>query len=134
MLDKLSPLTNKLTYSKNSNSTDELRIPRIRFKPGYQRLWRNFRLAFAESIGFKYIYQQQLTRYLMRFYRKLNQSYFNFKEASVQKIIMYSKLLPDLQTFNVFFENSLIFLNGQILTNKYIFIYKNDFIQLEVSN
>jgi hypothetical protein len=47
---------------------------------------------------------------------------------------MYSKLLPDLQTFDTFFKNGLIFLNGQPLKNKHIFIYKNDFIQLEISN
>jgi hypothetical protein len=70
----------------------------------------------------------------MRFYRKLNQSYFSFKESSVQKIIMYSKLLPDLQTFHTFLKNDLIFLNGQVLKSKHIFVYKNDFIQLEVSN
>ena len=70
----------------------------------------------------------------MRFYRKLNQSYFSFKESNVQKVIMYSKLLPDLQTFNLFFKNDLIFLNGQTLKNRHIFVYKNDFIQLEVSS
>ena len=70
----------------------------------------------------------------MRFYRKLNQTYFNFKEASVEKTIMYSKLIPDLHTFNTLFTNELIFLNGKTLKNRHIFVYKNDFIQLEISN
>jgi hypothetical protein len=36
--DKLNPLTNALVYNKNISVSNELRIPRIRFKPGYQRL------------------------------------------------------------------------------------------------
>ena len=38
ILDKLNPLTNRLTYDKNTKPTNDLHIPRIRFKPGYQRL------------------------------------------------------------------------------------------------
>ena len=132
--DKLLLLSNKLARSKSYTTPRELRIPRVRFKPGYQRLWRNFRLAFAESINFKYIYQQQLTRHLMRFYRKLNQTYFSFKEMSIKNIIIYSKLLPDSTTFDTFFNNELIFLNGRALKNKLLHVYSNDFIQLEISN
>ena len=120
--------------NSGSTTSNELRIPRIRFKPGYQRLWRNFRLAFAESINFKYLYQQQLTKYLMRFYRKLNQTYFDFHENDVKKILVYSRLAPDMYTFEIFFNNKLIFLNGSTLTNKNIQVYSNDFIQLEISN
>lgn len=132
--DKLLLLSNKLARSKSYTTPRELRIPRVRFKPGYQRLWRNFRLAFAESINFKYIYQQQLTRHLMRFYRKLNQTYFSFKEMNIKNIIIYSKLLPDSTTFDTFFNNELIFLNGRALKNKLLHVYSNDFIQLEISN
>ena len=38
VLDKLNPLANELAYDKNTSVSNELRIPRIRFKPGYQRL------------------------------------------------------------------------------------------------
>ena len=62
-------LYNTVQYSDQTQNissgdfdTSELKISRIRFKPGYQRLWRNFRLAFAESINYRYTYQKQLTR------------------------------------------------------------------------
>ena len=132
--DKLNLLSNKLVFNKTSLISRELRIPRVRFKPGYQRLWRNFRLAFAESINFRYIYQQQLTRYLTRFFRKLNQTYFSFKESNIRNITIYSRLLPDLATFYTFFKNELIFLNGKVLKNTSLHVYTNDFIQIEISN
>ena len=132
--DKITSETSKLSLGRKNAFGNELRIPRVRFKPGYQRLWRNFRLAFAESVDFRYIYQQQLTKYLMRFYRKLNQSYFDLHENNVQKVLIYSRLVPDKETFSTFFNSKIIYLNGSVLTNKEIFIYKNDFIQLEISN
>jgi hypothetical protein len=89
--------TKKKTYGR------ELRIQRVKFKPGYQRLWRQFRLAFAESVNYRYIYQQQLTRYLMKFYRKVNTTYFSQNEHELHKVVIYSKLLPDFSTFNLFF-------------------------------
>lgn len=119
---------------KRVNKSNSLRVPRIKFKPGYQRLWRNFRLAFAESIDFKFIYQQQLTRYLLKFYRKLNHKYFSFNENSVVNITIYSRLVPDLSTFDTFFTHGFIFLNGTPLTLRGAFVYKNDFIQLEITN
>ena len=131
--DKIRLQNVKLRTQKESHIND-LRIPRVKFKPGYQRLWRNFRLAFAESIDFKFIYQQQLTRHLTKFYRKLNQKYFNFNENSVINTIIYSRLVPDLATFTTFFENQFIFLNGVTLTNRTIFVYRNDFIQIEITN
>jgi len=70
----------------------------------------------------------------MRFYRKLNQTYFDLHENNVQKVLIYSRLVPDKDTFNTFFNSKIIYLNGSVLTNKEIFIYKNDFIQLEISN
>ena len=132
--EKINLYSSKLKNDSINKPRNELRIPRVRFKPGYQRLWRNFRLALAELLNFKFIYQQQLTKYLMRFYRKLNQSYFSFNENNVQKVLIYSRLVPDLSTFNLFFNNKLIFVNNTPLINSRLFIYKNDFIQLEISN
>ena len=119
---------------KAFSNENEVRIPRVRFKPGYQRLWRNFRLAFAELIEFRYVYQQQLTRHLTKFYRKLNQAYLSIHENSVTKTLIYSRLVPDVYTFDAFYNNGMIFFNNKVLSTKTLSVYKNDFIQLEVSN
>lgn len=112
----------------------DLIVPKIKFKPGYQRLWRNFRSALAESINFKYLYQQQLTRYLIKFYRRLNHSCFTQNENKIYKILVYSRLLPDKSLFNLFLNEGLIYLNHKCVTLTDIYVYKNDFIQLEITN
>jgi len=126
-----------LFYTKNQNQNNffnEVRVPRIRFKPGYQRLWRGFRKALIELLGYKHIYQKQLTNYLTRFYRKVNTGYISQEENSIDKILLYSKLLPDVSSLNSFFKNNMIFLNSKKLVNLHIYVYKNDFIQIEISN
>ena len=124
---KLSELNSTVTYR-------ELHMPRVRFKPGYQRLWRNFRLALADLVNFRYTYQRQLTRYLIKFSRKLTQSYYSFNENDVTRVVIYTRLIPDEATFNLFHTNNLIFLNNRLLHDPKSFIYKNDFLQLEITN
>lgn len=122
-------------YSKSSVFYfGEVRIPRVRFKPGYQRLWRGYRQALAELVGFKYVYQGQLTKYLTHFYRKLNQSFISDGENLAFRVLIYSRLVPDLNSFNIFFKNKMIFLNNFFLFKADIYVYKNDYIQLEISN
>jgi hypothetical protein len=112
----------------------EVRIPRVRFKPGYQRLWRGYRQALAELINFRYVYQGQLTKYLTHFYRKLNQSFISDGENLAFRVLIYSRLVPDLSSFSVFFKNKMIFLNNLSLFKADTYVYKNDYIQLEISN
>ncbi len=112
----------------------EIRVPRIKFNPGYQRLWRQFRLALSELINFKYKYQQQITKHIMKFSRKIHQNYFSENENNVLNILSYSGLISDKSTFTLFIKNKLVYLNGLVLQNKSIYIYKNDFIQVEISN
>ena len=111
----------------------DVSIERIRFKPGYQRLWRRFRLALAESLNIRYTYQQQLTKYLIKFSRKIFQRSYTVKENSLRNVMIYSRLVPDLATLKLMLDNSIIFLNHKLVGDWGIFIYKNDFIQFEVT-
>lgn len=111
----------------------EVRIPRLRFNPGYQRLWREYRLALANAIRFKYIYQRQLTRHLIKFYSCLKSYNILALEYKIWKVIIYSRLLPDLHIIKDFINNSLIFLNGQTLKNENYIIVVNDIVQIQVS-
>lgn len=88
----------------------------------------------AELVNFRYIYQRQLTRYLIKFSRKLTQNYYSFNENDVMRVIIYTRLIPDEATFNLFHSNNLIFLNNKPLNDNKSFIYKNDFLQLEITN
>lgn len=111
----------------------EVKIPRIRFKPGYQRMWRNARLALQELMDLKFIYQQQLTKYLVKFYKTSNYYNFSKTEMSLNRMIMYARLLPDNPTVNLFFEQKLIYLNGRITPNITTLLQTNDLIQLIIS-
>tara|TARA_B110000503_G_scaffold141031_1_gene233410 strand:+ start:2512 stop:3075 length:564 start_codon:yes stop_codon:yes gene_type:complete len=54
---------------ENSLKANEIRIPRVRFRPGYQRLWRQARGALKDSLGLNFTYQKQLTKYLTQFFK-----------------------------------------------------------------
>lgn len=111
----------------------EVKIPRVRFRPGYQRMWRNARNALKESMGLKFVYQQQLTRCLVRFYKNSNKYSFSRSEMSANRIIMYSRLLPDNPTVNIFINQKLIYLNGALLHTQQRILIPNDLVQLIVS-
>ena len=111
----------------------EVKIPRVRFRPGYQRMWRRARTALKESLGLKFVYQQQLTRYLTRFYKGSNRYNFSQAEMSLNRVVMYSRLLPDNPTVNTFMSQKLIYLNGKVALSNSSILVPNDVVQLIVS-
>jgi hypothetical protein len=69
----------------------------------------------------------------MRFNRRISNYFLNFSELSLSNVVLYSKILPDIQTLKMFTLNNLVYLNGQSVTNTNRVVYSNDFIQLVVS-
>ena len=69
----------------------------------------------------------------MQFYRKLNQRSYYTLENSIQSVLVYSQIIPDYGLFGIFLDNNFIFLNHVLLKYKHIYVYKNDFIQLQVT-
>jgi hypothetical protein len=65
---------------------NEIAIPRIRFKPGYQRMWRRARLALQEIINTKFRYQHRLTRYLMRCSESTKGFFYHIKKQRFVKL------------------------------------------------
>ena len=111
----------------------EVKIPRIRFKPGYQRMWRRARTALKESLNLKFVYQKQLTRYLTRFYKGSNKYTFSRAEMSLNRVVMYSRLLPDNPTVDAFLSKKLIYLNGRTVCSANTILVPNDIVQIIVS-
>ena len=111
----------------------EVKIPRVRFKPGYQRLWRQSRVALKEALRVKFTYQRKLSQYVTRFFRRSNFYAFSASEMSIDKVVIYSRLLPDLATLAIFLHHRLVYLNGRHIQSKSLIIYENDLIQLVVS-
>lgn len=112
----------------------DIRVPRIRFKPGYQKLWRQYRAALKESLGVKFLYQQQLTKYLVKFFRKTTVYAFSQNEFTLSRILISSKLLPDLYSVRLFIEYQFVYVNGICRNSEGLFMFPEDFIQLEISN
>jgi len=135
--NQLHDITNEDHFSlrggDNSFKTSEVRIPRIRFKPGYQRLWRQARTALQESLKLRFIYQKKLSRYIVRFFKQTNSYTFSRSEMSLEKTLMYSRLLPDIPTVNVFIQQNLVYLNGLPVTTTKASVFQNDLLQLIVS-
>jgi hypothetical protein len=52
---------------------------------------------------------------------------------SIDKTIVYSRLLPDLLTLKIFMNQKLVYLNGLSISNTRSLVYENDLIQLIVS-
>jgi hypothetical protein len=123
----------KLRGESNSFKLSEVKIPRVQFKPGYQRMWRKARSALKESLRVKFLYQQKLSRYIVRFFRQTNYYTYSRSEMELEKIIIYSRLLPDLPTVNIFLSQSLVYLNGRSITNSKTTILQNDVVQFIIS-
>ena len=124
-------------YSNRGNDysfkLNEVHIKRVRFKPGYQRIWRNARISVKESLNLKFKYQYTLTKYLTRFFNQTKNYYFSTSDMTLKNIVMYSKLLPDVNTFNNFLQNKLIYVNGGVTIIPNQVLVKSDFIQFIVS-
>ena len=111
----------------------EVRIPRVRFKPGYQRIWRQVRTALKVSLNVKFQYQQQLTKYLIKFYHLSSKYLLSYSESTLDKIVVYSHLLPDMSTTQLFSINGFLYLNGSVTNSLSTVVIKNDLVQLVVS-
>ena len=109
------------------------RIRRIRFKPGYGRIWRAARESIREILNMPHRYQYRLTP-------KLQLRYFHFRKLanplSTLKLdfaLMSCHLAPDIWYASSLLDNYSVFLNGHGATNLDTRLFTGDFIQLTVS-
>lgn len=130
------PTKNKINTTNLNSSlikSKEVRLSRIKFKPGYSRLWRDARLAVKDLIGLKFIYQKQLTKYILRFYKNYSKGTFIGQELKLNKISIYSRIVPDDSTFQLLFNSNFVYVNGKLPIKNTIICVKNDFIQFIIS-
>jgi len=127
-----NPFLPKITDIK-SNDSKELFLPRIKFKPGYQRLWRQARSAIADNIGLRYTYQKQMTKHVAKLSKKINFYSFSMNESSIDKAILYSRLLPDAKVVKDFSKLRLISVNGWTVVSLAQFTIPGDIIQLTIN-
>lgn len=129
----LNPIPRHYSYDSISPSEFEVRIKRIRFKPGYSRIWRKSREAINFSLNLRLRYQHRLTVCLARLARIRRESELHFHELQLFRVVLHSKLATDLRSSFLMIQNGLIYLNGAASTNPNTFLVSGDFIQAVVS-
>jgi len=111
------------------------RIKRIRFKPGYQRIWRQVRTAFQEMHCLRFQYQQRLTRHLIKsssnHYRQVGG--VNMAEATLERTLIFARLAHNMLMSQDLISSSFIFRNGKPACDGGLLVAPNDFIQVVIS-
>jgi ribosomal protein S4 len=125
---------NRLSFVHSYNeTTNNITIGRIRFKPGYSTQWRNARSNFKLVADLRFRYQYKLTRYLMRFLKLKYSNFFLIFEMELQNVLFRSRFVPEKNLAKSLIIFNAVYINGTLCNNLKFQLYVNDLIQLVVS-
>ena len=110
-----------------------LSVKRIRFKPGYQRIWRRAREAINFTLNFNCRYQIGLTKRLMWLRRLKRTNALRLQEVTLQKTLLNSHFVFDLSSSLALVQSNTVYVNGINSKNPNLKLFVGDFIQLIVS-
>lgn len=132
--DRLS--SHNLNFDARSTPTSlvnyNVRIRRIRFKPGYSRIWRSARTSFKQLVGLNFRYQKKLTIYLLRFFRIRQNFSFTYENLKLGKVLERVHFSNDFLSSKALIEWQAVYLNGYVVENSGVVLFVNDFIQMIV--
>ncbi len=109
------------------------RIGRIRFKPGYYRIWRLARASAREILGFTSRYQYSLTPKLQRHYFQARSGSQDKLSLTVEFALLTSHLIPDHWSLKELLCSHSVFLNGTSCVNPRLRLFCGDFLQLLIN-
>lgn len=109
------------------------KIRRIRFKPGYGRIWRTARESIREILNMPHRYQYRLTPKLQLRYFQFRKHVSAFSTLKLDFALMSCHLSPDIWHSKSLVDSYAVFLNGQGATNLDTRLFTGDFIQLTIS-
>lgn len=109
------------------------RMNRVRFKPGYSRIWRLARASLKLLLGLSFRYQKKLTKYVMRFYRFHRLALLQAYELRASTTLLYAALTPESTKVRMFFEAGLVYVNGLRCTNADMILRTNDTLQVVIT-
>lgn len=110
-----------------------IRINRIKFKPGYRRIWKKARVDFKRLWNLSFPYQQRLTRYLTQFSRVSGLTLLKKLELELSNIVLRSRYVPRLVDVLDYINNACVFVNGLRQTNPRFQLLIGDSVQMHVS-
>lgn len=123
----------KYSHYLGSFFKKEVRIKRIKFKPGYSRIWREARDTINTSLNLHSRYQYRLTRHLHRIQNLSKQTQSYLHDLTLKNTLINSRFVNDVSTAVMFVANGLIFVNGNQTSNPNLNLFQNDFIQIIVN-
>ena len=121
-----------ITY-QTVTSSKYMRIRRLKFKPGYTRLWRESRTDIKEILEMKIRYQNRLTLRLQQLYRHKDCRSYTYSTATIFFALLGSQISVDMWSTLELFRNEVIYLNGKICTNQYTHLFLHDLIQVVIN-
>lgn len=130
--DRTEYFINRTIKEKKRRS---LAIPlkRIRFKPGYQRIWRRARASIDFHLNYNCRYQAKLTKKLSSIRREAYLRVDGIRELFLFNFILTSRFVFDIRASYELIATNTIFVNGIVTTNPGLLLIPGDFLQLYVS-
>jgi len=130
------PRSEKPFYYTRPEKATDFQVPqirRIRFKPGYSRIWRSARASLNQSLKLNLRYQYRLTVYLQNF-NKMN---FNKMKKLMDLRLMFAltqtRFSTDPKTTLSLLDSSSVFINGNCVSNPQLLLFQGDVLQLAVN-
>ena len=120
-------------YYQTNERSKYLRIRRLKFKPGYSRLWRESRVDIKEILEMKIRYQNRLTLKLHQLYHYQDRGSSTYSTATIFFALLGSQISVDMWSTLEFFNNEVIYLNGKLCTNRYTHLFLHDLIQIVIN-
>ncbi len=123
--------SNKIPIAEDQ--IENFNIKRVKFKPGYRRIWKEARFVFKNSLNLTFKYEYKLTRYLLKF-RKFSRLNMNLVfEMRLSNVVAQSGFLYYNEFIVNFIKNNFFYVNGHACSNPHFQLYVNDFVQLVIS-
>ena len=126
-------LSIKYMKYQSGESSKYLRIRRLKFKPGYSRLWRDSRVGIKEILEMKIRYQNRLTLKLHQLYRHQDRGPSTYSTATIFFALLGAQISVDMWSTLELFNNEVIYLNGKLCVNHHTHLFLQDLIQVIIN-
>ena len=131
LLNQLPSVRYGLKFYRKENKN--LRIRRIRFKPGYGRLWREGRRDAKEIYNLSSRYQYRLTPKLHKLYMGNRQNKDTGPIVNLEFALTTAKIVPDAWSVREILNSNYVYVNGYTCLNPNMRLFEGDFVQLIVN-
>ena len=109
-------------------------LQKIRFKPGYRRLWIIYRSNFKKLFNLNMRYQYKLTKFVQFFKHYAYRNILYYFELQLLNILHVSQIFPLIEINKFFIQNALVMVNGITCTNNFFLLRPFDVITCVISS